>query len=298
MTAEKWIRSTLRQLSETLGTSGFAVGYVTVGRLLKSLGFSLKSNRKESTGPAHPDRDRQFRYIRRVKKCFLAAGHPIISVDAKKKELIGNFKNSGRAWCREAEAVNVHDFPQDAEGRACPYGIYDITHNLGYVAVGTSTDTSEFAVDAICWWWELEDRPTFLDESKLLIFSDAGGSDGCRFWLWKKRLQEQLADRLGIEVMVSHYPTGASKWNPVEHRLFSYISLNWAGKPLRSFEAMLNYIRGTTTETGLKVEACLMDREYKKSIKVSKQEMNALNLHHRRICPKWNYVIKPRFVSP
>jgi hypothetical protein len=298
MTAEKWVRSTLRQLSEALRTSGFVVGYVTGGRLLKGLGFSLKSNRKEATGPAHPDRDRQFRYIARVKKCFLAAGHPVISVDAKKKELIGNFKNPGRTWCREAEVVNVHDFPQDAEGRATPYGIYDITHNLGYVAVGTSAETSEFAVDAISWWWGLENRPTFLDENKLLILSDAGGSDGCRFRLWKKRLQEQLADRLGIEVMVCHYPTGASKWNPVEHRLFSYISLNWTGQPLRSFEAMLNYIRGTTTKTGLKVEACLMDREYKKGIKVSKQEMNALNLHRRRICPTWNYVIKPRCASP
>jgi hypothetical protein len=298
MTAEKWVRSTWRQLSEALSKSGFAVGYVTVGRLLKSLGFSLKGNRKQSTGLSHPDRDRQFRYIERVKKCFMAAGHPIISVDAKKKELIGNFKNPGRTWCREAEEVNVHDFLQDAEGRATPYGIYDITHNLGYVAVGASADTSEFAVDAICWWWELEDRPTFPDESKLLIFSDAGGSDGCRLRLWKKQLQEQIADRLGVEVMICHYPTGSSKWNPVEHRLFSYISLNWAGKPLRSFEAMLNYIRGTTTETGLRVEACLLDREYKKGVKISKQEMDTLNLHRRRVCPKWNYVIKPRFASP
>ena len=211
MTAEKWVRSTLRQLSEALSASSFVVGYVTVGRLLKSLGFSLKSNRKESTGQAHPDRDRQFRYIARVKQCFLAAGHPIISVDAKKKELIGNFKNPGRTWCREAEAVNVHDFRHEAEGRAIPYGIYDITHNLGYVAVGTCAETSAFAVDAICWWWGLDNRPTFPDESNLLIFSDAGGSDGCRFRLWKKRLQEQLADRLGIEVIVCHYPTGASK---------------------------------------------------------------------------------------
>jgi hypothetical protein len=298
MTAEKWVRSTLRQLSEALSASSFVVGYVTVGRLLKSLGFSLKSNRKESTGQAHPDRDRQFRYIARVKQCFLAAGHPIISVDAKKKELIGNFKNPGRTWCREAEAVNVHDFRHEAEGRAIPYGIYDITHNLGYVAVGTCAETSAFAVDAICWWWGLDNRPTFPDESNLLIFSDAGGSDGCRFRLWKKRLQEQLADRLGIEVIVCHYPTGASKWNPVEHRLFSYISLNWAGKPLHSFEAMLNYIRGTTTKTGLKVKACLMDREYKKGVRISQQEMNALNLHRRSICPTWNYVIKPRCASP
>lgn len=298
MTAEKWVRSTLRQLSGALSQAGFDVGYVTVGRLLKHLGFSLRSNRKESTGPAHPDRDRQFRYLGRVKNCFMAAGHPIISVDAKKKELIGNFKNAGRTWCREVEAVNVHDFLEDAVGRVTPYGIYDLTHNLGYVAVGTSADTSEFAVDAICWWWALDDRPSFPDETKLLILSDAGGSDGCRFRLWKKQLQEQLADRLGIEVMVCHYPAGASKWNPIEHRLFSYISLNWAGKPLRSFETMLNYIRGTTTQTGLKVTACLMDRQYEKGIKVSNQQMNALNLHRRRVCPRWNYVIKPRLASP
>ncbi len=222
----------------------------------------------------------------------------MISVDAKNKELIGNFKNAGRAWCRENEVVNAHDFPSDAEGRAVPYGIYDMIHNLGYVAVGTSADTSEFAVDAICWWWDLKDRPTFPDESKLLIFCDAGGSNSCRFRLWKKQLQEQLADRLGIEVMVCHYPTGASKWNPIERQLFSYISLNWAGKPLRSFETMLNYIRGTTTQTGLTVEACLFDREYEKKIKVSDREMQTLNLHRRRVCPQWNYIIKPRSVPP
>lgn len=297
MSRKKWVRSSLRQLSASLEKVGFRVGHVTVGRLLKELGFSLKANRKRLTGPPHPDRDRQFRYIERVKGLFRAAGHPIISVDSKKKELIGNFKNAGRTWCREAEAVNVYDFPQDAVGQAVPYGIYDLQHNLGYVAVGTSADTSQFAVDAIAWWWELEDRPTFADETKLLILSDAGGSDGCRFRLWKQQLQEQLADRLGIEVMVCHYPTGASKWNPIEHRLFSYISLNWAGKPLRSFEALLGYIRGTTTQTGLKVKACLLDRVYQKGIKISDQEMAALNLQRRSVCPRWNYIIKPRSAS-
>jgi hypothetical protein len=227
----------------------------------------------------------------------MAAGHPVISVDTKKKELIGNFKNSGQAWCRRAEEVNAHDFRHDAVGRAVPYGIYDLTHNEGYMVVGTSADTSEFAVDAICLWWEDEDRPLFSDESKLLILSDAGGSDGCRFRLWKKQLQEQLADRLGIEVMVCHYPTGASKWNPIEHRLFSYVSLNWAGKPLRSFEIMLAYIRGTTTEAGLEVNAFLLDRAYKTGIKVSAREMKSLNLHRRSVCPNWNYVIKPRCAS-
>jgi hypothetical protein len=298
MSGEKWVRSSLRQLSTLLDKLGFHAGHVTVGRLLKKLGYSLKANRKQRTGSPHPDRDRQFRYIRRVKKLFQAAGYPIISVDTKKKELIGDFKNAGRTWCREAEEVNVHDFRQDALGRAVPYGIYDLKHNLGYIVVGASADTSEFAVDAISWWWELEDRPVFPDETKLLILSDAGGSDGCRFRLWKKQLQEQLADRLGIEVMVCHYPTGASKWNPIEHRLFSYISLNWAGRPLRSFKIMLEYIRSTTTETGLKVKAFLLDRKYEKGIKVSGKEMAALNLHRRRVCPNWNYVIKPRLVPP
>ena len=201
---KKWVRSSLRQLSRSLSQAGFPVGYVTVRRLLKEQGFSLRANCKRHTGPPHPDRDRQFRYIQRVKRLVLAAGHPVISVDAKKKELIGNFKNPGRTWCQAAEEVNVYDFLQDAQGQGIPYGIYDLQHNLGYVAVGTSADTSEFAVDAIIWWWELEDRPTFPDETKLLILSDAGGSDGCRFRLWKKQLQEQLADRLGVEVMVCH----------------------------------------------------------------------------------------------
>jgi len=298
MGSQKWVRRSLSQLRTALQGQRYHISRTTIGRLLQKLGYSLKANRKRFTGPPHPDRDRQFRYIERVKKLFLAAGHPVVSVDAKKKELIGNFKNPGRTWCRQADEVNAHDFRQDAIARAVPYGIYDLTHNLGYVYVGTSAETSEFAVDALCMWWQDPDRPTFPDESKLLILSDAGGSDGCRFRLWKKQLQEQLADRLGIEVMVCHYPTGASKWNPIEHRLFSYISLNWAGKPLRSLEMMLGYIRDTTTETGLKVKAFLVEREYKKGVKVSGKEMAALNLVRRSICPNWNYLIRPRCASP
>jgi len=297
MSSKKWIRSSLRKLSEALAKEEYQIGRMTIRRLLKESGYSLKANQKQDSGSSHPDRDRQFRYIKRVKRLFLANGHPVISTDTKKKELIGNFKNSGQAWCQDAERVDIHDFPSDAVGRAVPYGIYDLEHNEGYVYVGNSADTSEFAVDAICQWWEDEDRPRFPDESRLLILSDAGGSDGCRYRLWKKQLQEQLADRLGIEVMVCHYPTGTSKWNPIEHRLFSYISLNWAGKPLRSFETMLGYIRGTTTEAGLKVKAFLVNRVYQKKIKVSNKEMKALNLHRRRICPTWDYVIKPRYAS-
>ncbi len=295
---KKWVRSSLRHLSKALHECGYHAGRMTVRRLLRKLNYSLKANRKRLTGPPHPDRDRQFRYIERVKRVFAAAGHPVISVDAKKKELVGNFKNPGRVWCQQAEEVNVHDFRQDAVGRAVPYGIYDLRHNMGHVYVGTSADTSEFIVDAISLWWEDEDRPSFPNEERLLILSDAGGSDGYRPRLWKKQIQEQLADRFDIEVMVCHYPTGASKWNPIEHRLFSYISLNWAGKPLRSFETMLGYIRDTATETGLQVKAFLIEGVYEKGIKVSDTEMKALNLQRRRVCPDWNYMLKPRCASP
>ena len=191
----------------------------------------------------------------------------MISVDTKKKELIGNFQNAGRSWCRRAEEVNVHDFRQDALGRAVPYGIYDLNNNQAHVYVGNSADTPQFAVDAIAMWWEREGRVAFRGADKIVVLADAGGSNGYRPRLWKQQrssgpaepIQQQLADRLGLEVTVCHYPTGASKWDPIEHRLFGPISINWAGKPLRSFETMLAYIKGTTTETGLKVKAYVLD---------------------------------------
>jgi Rhodopirellula transposase DDE domain len=298
MNGRKWVRRSPGQLSQDLAASGHRAGRTSVRRLLKGLDYSLKANRKRLTGPAHPDRDRQFRYIARVTKLFLAAGHPVISVDTKKKELIGNFKNPGRTWCQHADEVNAHDFRQDALGLAVPYGIYDLAHNLGYVYVGLSADTPEFAVKAITLWWTQEDRPTFPNEHKVLILADAGGSNGYRPRLWKQQIQVQLADCFGIEVMICHYPTGASKWNPVEHRLFSYISLNWAGVPLRSFETMLSYIHDTSTETGLKVRPFLVEHEYKTGTKVSNQAMAALNLVRRKVCPNWNYVIKPHGAPP
>jgi len=297
MSSQKWVRRSLRQLSRALRRAGYQASRMTVRRLLNKGGYSLKGNRKRLTGPPHPDRDRQFRYIGRVKRAFMAAGYPVISVDTKKKELIGDFRNAGRTWCQQATAVNVHDFRQDALGRAVPYGLYDLTHNLGYVYIGTSADTAAFAVDAIALWWQDADRPAFPNEDKLLILCDAGGSNGYRSRLWKQQLQTQLADRLGLEVLVCHYPTGASQWNPIEHRLFSYISLNWAGKPLRTFETMLGYMRNTMTETGLQVKAFLVDRPYQTGIKFSDQEMASLNLVRRSICPQWNYVIKPRAAS-
>jgi hypothetical protein len=215
-------------------------------------------------------------------------------VDAKKRELVGNFKNPGRSWRREPERVNVHDFPSDAIAKATAYGIYDVVHNLGYVYIGISANTPEFAVDAIVRWWKRPDRPHFPNESKVLILCDSGGSNGYRPRNWKKQLQVALADVFQIEVMICHYPTGASKWNPVEHRLFSFISLNWAGIPLRSLNTMLKLIRGTITETGLKVKAALIQRDYSTGVKVSDQEMAKLHIVRRSIHPHWNYIIKPR----
>jgi Rhodopirellula transposase DDE domain len=293
MTGQKWLRRDLRQLSAELKAQGVEISHVTVGRLLKQQEYSLKANHKTIT-TSHAERDRQFCYIKRVKRLFQANGHPVISVDTKKKELIGNFKNSGQRWRREAEQVNAHDFPDEALLRAVPYGIYDVTHNLGYVYVGVSADTPEFAVDAICRWWNRRDRPRFLDETKLLILCDAGGSNSYRSRNWKRQLQLQLADSDSMEVMVCHYPTGASKWNPIEHRLFNFISLNWAGIPLRSLVVMMKLIRGTTTSVGLKVKAAVIQRHYPKSVKVSDVEMATLNLHKRTVCPQWNYIIKPR----
>lgn len=294
MSEHKWVRRSLRRLNQMLNGQGFIVSHMTVRRLLRELKYGLKSNNKRFTGPPHPERDRQMRYIRQVVKLFRAKGHPIISVDTKKKELIGNFYNAGRVWRREADPVNAHDFLQDALVRAVPYGIYDLIHNQGYVCVGVSADTSEFAVDAIRHWWLDPDRPAFPDESMLLILCDAGGSNSYRFRLWKQQLQEKLADALGIPVMVCHYPTGASKWNPIEHRLFSHISVNWAGKPLRSLEIMLGLIRQTTTSTGLTVKASLLDRVYEKRIKVAQDAWDSLNFQRRPICPQWNYIFFPR----
>lgn len=293
MSGRKWLRRDLRQLSQTLQQEGISVSHVTVRRLLQQQNYSLKANRKELS-ESNDQRDRQFRYIERVKRLFMEAGHPVISVDAKKKELIGDFKNPGRNWQREPEEVGVHDFPSDDVVKATPYGIYDLIHNRGYVYVGISADTPAFAVDAIGRWWQRQDRPRFAHENKLLILCDAGGSNGYRKRNWKKRLQEVLVDPFDLEVMVCHYPTGASKWNPIEHRLFSFISMNWAGVPLRSLKIMLNLIRGTTTQTGLKVQAALIKRVYPTKVQVADQDMASLNLVRRRVCPHWNYIIKPR----
>jgi hypothetical protein len=220
---------------------------------LKKHDYALRVNaKKQEAGAQHPERDAQFCYIERQKQAFMAPGEPIISVDTKNQELIGHFKNAGRAWSREAEAVNVHDFLSEALGRGVPYGIYNVQRNDGVVYVGQSADTAEFAVHAIERWWHGDGHPAYPKATALLILADAGGSNGCRPRLWKEQLQSPLSDTLGLAITGCHYPTGCSKWNPIEHRLFRQISINWAGQPLRTFETMGSLIRGTRTRTGLK----------------------------------------------
>lgn len=298
MKLRKFVRRSLRKLRNDLQRCGHRVSHTTVGKLLHAEDYAPKANQKRYASSRHPDRDRQFRYIAKLKRRFLAAGLPVISIDTKKKELIGNFRNPGRTWCQEAEAVNTHDFKQDASARAVPYGLYILNQNRGYVRVGLSANTSEFAVDTIVSWWTTDGQRDFPHAQQLLIFADGGGSNGCRPRLWKVRLQTQVADRFGLAVTVCHYPTGASHYNPVEHRLFGPISTNWAGQPLRSLALLLACMRGTHTETGLQVKASLNRKHYRTKIKVSDQEMKSLNLTRHKVCPNWNYTIKPRQLPP
>ena len=295
MSERKWVRGTLEEYSRRLGEVGHWASPPTVGKLLREeLGYSLLGNVKRYEGSNHADRDTQFVYIEEQKRVFEEAGAPIISVDTKKKELVGNFKNAGRSWGKQGEEVNVYDFPSDALARAVPYGIYEVRENRGSVYVSTSADTPEFAVDVIVGWWESEGMQRYAGADELLILADSGGSNSCRSRVWKQKLQEQLADRFGVTVTVCHYPTGCSKWNPIEHRLFSFISINWAAKPLRTLGTLLACIRGTRTKTGLSVEAHRVDATYQKGKKVSDEEMRQLNVKKHAVCPQWNYTISPR----
>ena len=295
MTERKWVRRSLRHLSDDLGKQGLRVCPNTTARLLRKRKFSLKSNRKGQTGPPHPDRNKQFQNIQQNRAQFTDAGLPVISIDAKKKELVGNFKNVGVAWRKKPEAVNTYDFIREAQCRATPYAIYDVNRNRGTVAVGISADTARFAVDGIQHWWQRDGCRAYPQAKQMLILADGGGSNGHRSRLFKASLQ-RFADLCGIALTVCHYPTGASKWNPVEHRLFSQISINWAAQPLRSLEIMLACIRGTTTRTGLRVSAWLNDKIYPTKIKVPNATMKSLNLERLPICPNWSYIIRPRLV--
>jgi hypothetical protein len=297
MGEQQWVRSSLRRLSEQLKAEGYQAGTGTVSRLPKDMGFSLRANKRKQGRPGCPERDAQFQYIASQRQRFTAGGLPVISVDSKKKELIGEFRNNGRTWCRKAEEVNEHDFPGAAECRAVPFGVYDVTRNKGYVYVGVSNNTPEFAVHSIAYWWEKEGRAIYPGANQLLLLADGGGSNGSRVRAWKGYLQEKLCDAFGLAVTVCHYPTGCSKWNPVEHRLFSFISKNWAGKPLKTLGIMLGYIRGTTTQTGLTVKACLDEGVYRKGQKWTRQDMELLALEAHDVCPAWNYTLRPRFLE-
>ena len=293
MTANKFVRRSLRALSGELAGLGHMACPDTVADLPRELGYNLRVNVKRLTGPHHPDRDRQFRYLQRLVEQFRVAGLPVLSVDTKKKELVGNFANGGQTWVPEPYEVNAHDFPSDARYRAVPYGLYDVLANKGHVVVGTSADTPDFAADAVERWWVRCGCKRYRRAGALLILADSGGSNGCRPRRWKQRLQG-LADWYGLEVTVCHYPRGASKWNPVEHRLFSHISRNWAGVPLRTPELLLGLIRGTATAAGLTVTAEWVERTYRRGIAVKDVAMATLNIEHHGTCPQWNYTIHPR----
>jgi hypothetical protein len=295
MSEQRWVRSSTRKLAARLNEAGYRIGCNTVCRLLKDIGFSLKANKKKFKPTSYgPEREEQFNYIAAQKKTFISDGLPTISVDTKKKEWIGNFKRSGRSWCKNAEEVLKYDFTSLADCRAVPYGIYDLIQNRGYVFVGTSGDTPEFAIDVIARWWKQEGLTLYPSADHLLILADGGGSNGYRVRAWKKQIHEKLSDCLRLSVTVCHYPPGCSKWNPVEYRLFSQISINWEGKPLKSLALMLGYIRGTSTRKGLKVKSYLHKGSYQQGQKVTKAEMEQLNLQSHTVCPDWNYTIRPR----
>ncbi len=296
MTRRKWARRSLRHLSQDLSRIDHQACPNTVGRLLRKQDVSPKANRKGYTGPSHPDRNQQFQNIQQQREKFTDAGLPILSIDAKKKELVGNFRNPGVAWCKTAESVNTYDFIHDAQCRATPYGVYDLNRNRAMVAVGTSTDTAQFCTDSIAHFWQHEGRKAYPNARQLLLLADGGGSNGHRRRLFKTSLQ-QFSNRSGLSLTVCHYPTGASKWNPIEHRLFSQISINWAGQPLRSLGTMLACIRGTTTKTGLRVRAWLNEKIYPKKVKVTHAEMASINLKRLPICPNWSYTISPQLPS-
>jgi hypothetical protein len=295
----QWTAKSLRKLSQGLGDLGHTIGRTLVGELLHELGYRLQSNRKTREGSSHPDRDAQFCYINDRVKAALAAGDPAISVDTKKKELVGDFKNAGREWrpSGSPEEVRVHDFVIPELGRAVPYGVYDIAGNAGWVSVGIDHDTAAFAANAIRSWWTLMGRERYPHPRGLLITADGGGSNGSRVRLWKRELQT-LADEIGIPITVCHLPPGTSKWNKIEHRLFSFITGNWRGKPLVSHQVIVQLIAATTTKAGLKVRCELDPNSYPAGIKVSDAELQAVNLRRHDFHGEWNYTLSPNPPAP
>jgi hypothetical protein len=284
----------LAQLSDHLGELGLSACPNTVRRLLEQLHYALHANRKSLSGPQSPYRDAQFQYLGYQREQFTRQGLPIVSVDSKKKELVGRFKNTGRIWSREALPVNDHDFPSLASGVGLPRGLYDVQANRGAVLVGTSHDRAEFAVDALVDWWRAQGRRRYPQAAELLILADSGGSNGARSRLWKLALQEKLVDPYRLAVTVCHYPTGASKGNPIEHRFFSEISKHCAGLPFTDYATMVERIASTRTRTGLRVRCTLSPKTYPTKVKVSDDQMRSLDLFHHPELPLWNYTLFPR----
>ena len=291
----RWICKSTRAIAAQLGKKKHPVSHAKVAQILHNLNYSLQGNRKSEEGADHPDRDAQFRHINAaVKKC-LKQGTPVISVDTKKKELIGNYSNAGQQWlpAKQPKKVQGHDFPDPEVPRAFPYGIYDLGRNAGFVNVGTDHDTGAFAVASIRGWWRYEGRRLYPNTKMILITADGGGSNGSRLRLWKLELQK-FADQTGLSISVCHFPPGTSKWNKIEHRLFSFITSNWRGEPLRDYETIVNLIAKTTTAKGLKVTCKLDRRKYPTGRKVSDQEMANINVERNKFHGDWNYVIKPK----
>jgi hypothetical protein len=295
MSPLRWTCKSTSQLATALARRGHPVGRRTVAKMLDQAGYSLQAPAKQLEGAQHPDRDAQFRYLNEQVKAFLAEGQPAVSVDAKKKELVGAFKNGGREWqpTGQPEVVNVYDFPNPQRGKAIPYGIYDVGRNTGWVSVGQDHDTASFAVASLRRWWEAVGATAYPDAAGLLICADGGGSNGYRVRLWKVELQ-RLADATGLAVTVCHLPPGTSKWNKIEHRLFAHISMNWRGRPLVSHEVIVDLIGATTTRTGLRVRAELDPSPYPTKIKVSDEELARVQITPHSFHGEWNYTLTPR----
>ncbi len=292
-----WTSKSLRKISLELKEKGYTVSYRVVGEILKSEGFSLQANKKTDEGKSHPDRNQQFCHIHQKVIDFQTEGNLVISVDAKKKELIGNFKNNGKGWHPKGkpEETKVYDFPSDSEGKVTPYGVYDIANNKGWVSVGIDKDTSEFAVQSIRNWWHKMGKFYYEKPAKLLITADGGGSNGSQVRLWKKEIQN-LANEIDMEISICHFPSGTSKWNKIEHKLFSYISLNWRGKPLTSYEVVVKLIGSTKTTKGLKVFSELDENTYEKGIKVTDKDFKKINIIKDDFHGEWNYTIRPQSI--
>ncbi len=292
MSKRLWTHQTAQKIADILDSErDIKVSATVVRHLLYQMNYSLKSNKKCLTSGNSPDRDSQFGIIKELREEFTRTDDPIISIDTKKKELIGLFKNSGKIWCQQASKVKDHDFRSEADGIAVPYGIYDTVKNSGLLVVGESADTPEFAVNCILTWWQQCGREQYPNAKRLLILADGGGSNGHRCRAWKKFLHEKFAQKVGLTVTVAHYPTGTSKWNPIEHRMFSQISRNWKGIPLTSFNTVVDYASGTSTRTGLHITACRDEHTYQKGIKVKDHEMKSIPMIRNDLLGKWNYTI-------